>query len=252
MQTAACSLPRCGSAQLGRPHVGAAAAQARSNVGHKGAAKEAVRAEPCQLVPVAQRPSQPLDLLQDPAHLKENQQVRRAPGHAQAMLVNSGLVALQFALASQQVPSAQVGGGPDLATVGARRGGRGGKHAAHHHGVKRDAQLFEAAVDGRLGPQHAAVPVTSGFGNVPIAVQLNAEILELGHHSHGSAAAAGRRQSPTAPARPGTAVPKHHRFTLGRVHQQPVLPTVITVAIDQAAAALRCRTGQRHQHNPGQ
>jgi hypothetical protein len=51
-----------GSAQLGRPHVGAAAAQARSNIGHKGAAKEAARAEPSQLVPVAQRPSQPLDL----------------------------------------------------------------------------------------------------------------------------------------------------------------------------------------------
>jgi hypothetical protein len=44
-----------GSAQHGRPRVGAAAAQARSNVDHEGAAKEAARAEPSQLTPSAQR-----------------------------------------------------------------------------------------------------------------------------------------------------------------------------------------------------
>jgi hypothetical protein len=81
--------------------------------------------------------------------------------------------------------------------------------------------------------------LTSGFGDVPIAVQLNPKVLGLGHHCHSSAAAAGRRQGPPAPARPGTAVPKHHRLTLGGVHQQPVLPTLIAVAIDQLLQLLR-------------
>jgi hypothetical protein len=198
----------------------------------------------CQLVPVSQRrPSQPLDLQRVPAHHKENQQVGRAPGHAQTLLVNGSLVG-----------SAVCTGQP----AGAKRPGRGWTRSRNHRSPSRRSRRqtcrpppwdekgraalqFEAAVDDRLGRHHAAVPVTSGFrvmfplpcSSTPRHLNLVTTVIAVRR-----SLAAGRVHR----RRPGQALcrsqtPSPH--TCGRVHKQPVLPTIIAVAIDQLLQLLR-------------
>jgi len=124
-----------------------------------------------QLIPILNSPIQPMHLNRVPATFKVSGQARAAAFHPEAAFVGGGLVALKGA--TREPVSAKEMSAPHLTAITTRSTGNDVKQVSCEQGVPFNVQLVQAAVNARLGFNHAAKSVLQGGPDVLAAIQHN-------------------------------------------------------------------------------